>query len=306
MQQARSLVLRVSATRHPILILGESGVGKGLVAREIHAHSPWKDRSFVTVDCPALTPTLIETELFGHARGAFTGAGQSRDGLLAAAGGGTLFLDEIGELPVHLQPKLLHALEEREVKPVGSNQQVRLEARIIAATNEDLEAAMGRGTFRTDLYFRLNVLSMTLPPLREHKSDIPELVRYFLQCNAAEGAGGATVSGEAMHYLMSYDWPGNVRELFNWLRRALALGSGPRIQVGDLPPELARKVTSPPGLHGPPTLRDLERRTILDAVQAVAGDRIRAAKLLGIGKTTIYRKLKEYGLEHANSLPPCV
>jgi DNA-binding NtrC family response regulator len=250
-----------------------------------------------------LAPTLIDSELFGHVRGAFTGATQSRLGLLAYARAGTVFLDEIGDLPLGLQPKLLRALEEGYVRPIGGVQEVRLEARVVAATNEDLEGAVGRGTFRKDLYFRLNVLRIDIPPLRDRMSDIPALVAHFLARYGAADRGFSGVSREALNRVFDYDWPGNVRELENCLRRAVALGTGPDIEVTDLPPGLARHGTPSPDSRDVRTLRDLERRTILDAVQAVGGDRIRAARLLGIGKTTIYRKLKEYGLEHANSLP---
>jgi DNA-binding NtrC family response regulator len=287
--------------------MGESGTGKELAARAIHAQGPWHDRPFVPVDCAALTPTLIESELFGHVRGAFTGATRSRQGLLAAADGGTLFLDEVAELPLELQSKLLRALQEREVRPLGSNDPVRLGARIISATNKDLDVAVNRGTFRKDLYFRLNVVRIVLPPLRERRSDIPALIRLFVDRYGAEGDQQVVgVSDEAMARLMSYDWPGNVRELENSIQHAVAVGSGPEIQAADLPPRLLYGAASPPRLDKLRTLQELERQTIANTLEAVAGDRIRAAKLLGIGKTTIYRKLKEYGLEHANSFPPSV
>jgi DNA-binding NtrC family response regulator len=298
MQKVCRLIMKFAGKRHPVLILGESGTGKELVARAIHAESPWQDRPFVPVDCGALTPTLIESELFGHMRGAFTGAVQSRLGLLVAAGTGTVFLDEVAELPVGLQAKLLRAIQEREIRPLGSNARLTLEARIIAATNQDLEAAIRRGDFRKELYFRLNVVAIRLPPLRERRSDIPALVRYFLDRYRTDEGRIQRVSEEVMGRLLAYEWPGNVRELENCIQRAVALGSGPEVQVQDLPSNLLYGVgdTSPaaPQLT---TLQALERRAILQALEATAGDRQRAAKLLGIGKTTIYRKLKEYGLE---------
>ena len=305
MQKVYHLIAKVAMTRHPVLILGESGTGKELVARAIHSQGPWRDQPFVPIDCGALTPTLIESEMFGHVRGAFTGATHARQGLLAAAGGGTVFLDEILELPVELQSKILRALQEREVKPLGSNERVPVKARIVAATNQDLQAAIKRGTFRKELYFRLNVVSIKLPPLRERREDIPGLLRFFLAKHKASLGGIKGVSDEVMARLMSYEWPGNVRELENCIQRALALGSAPEIRVADLPSSLLYFEGLP--RHDPrtlATLHELEQRAILQALEATKGDRPRAAKLLGIGKTTIYRKLKEYGLEEmADSAP---
>jgi two-component system response regulator HydG len=236
--------------------------------------------------------------MFGHVRGAFTGATQGRQGLFAAAGEGTVFLDEIAELPVELQPKLLRVLQEREIKPLGSNERIPMKARIVAATNQDLEAAIKRGAFRKELYFRLNVVSIKLPPLRERREDIPELVRFFLAKHGASQVSITGLSDEAMARLMSYEWPGNVRELENCIQRVLALGSAPQIRVEDLPSNLLYFVGRPRrDAAALATLRELEQRHILQALEATKGDRLRAARLLGIGKTTIYRKLKEYGLE---------
>ncbi|MBI1940160.1 MAG: sigma-54-dependent Fis family transcriptional regulator [Acidobacteria bacterium] len=297
MQKIYRMILKVAPKRHPVLVLGESGTGKELVARAIHNYSPWHDKPFVPVDCGGLTPTLIESELFGHVRGAFTGATQTRPGLLATARGGTVFLDEIAELPVELQAKLLRALQEREIKPLGTNQRTRLDARVIVATNQDLEAAIKRGTFRKDLYFRLHVVSIKIPPLRERKNDIPALAHYFMDKYGGSENAATGISYEAMSRLMSYDWPGNVRELENCIQRALALGSGPLIQVRDLPSNLLYRVGRDATGGGVLSLKELERKAILQALEAARGDRVRAAKLLGIGKTTIYRKLKEYGIE---------
>lgn len=294
MQQIYRLILKAAAKRHPVLILGETGTGKELVARAIHAHGPWQSKPFVPVDCGALPSNLIESELFGHVRGAFTGANQNRLGLLASAHGGTVFLDEIAELPVELQVKLLRALQEREIKPLGSDERVRLEARIIAATNQDVEAAIKRGSIRKDLYFRLNVVSIKMPPLRERKSDIPTLVNYFMDRYAGEEGRVTGISFEAMTRLMNYNWPGNVRELENCVQRAMVLSSGPQIQVKDLPSPLLYHAEAGTVAPEVTTLRDLERQAILQALEATGGDRWRAAKLLGIGRTTIYRKLKEY------------
>ena len=296
MQRIYQMILRVAAKRHPVLILGESGTGKELVARSIHDQSPASDQPFVAVDCGSLTPTLIESELFGHVRGAFTGANQSRLGLLAAAGGGTVFLDEIGELPVELQAKLLRALQEREIRPIGGNETYPLHARVIAATNRNLEEEIGEGRFREDLYFRLNVVSMLLPPLRMRKSDIPALVQVIMARHGAADEGITGFAAEAMERLMVYHWPGNVRELENCVQHAIALGSGPLLGVGDLPAAILRHIAEPLDGNMANTMQELERRAIMRALESSGGDRVRAAKLLGIGKTTIYRKLKEYGL----------
>jgi two-component system response regulator HydG len=305
MQKVYQLIAKVAMTRDPVLILGESGTGKELVARAIHSKGPWCDQPFVPIDCGALTATLIESEMFGHVRGAFTGATHARQGLLPAAGAGTVFLDEIVELPVELQSKLLRALQEHEVKPLGSNERVPVRARVVAATNQDLPAAIKRGAFRKELYFRLNVVPIKLPPLRERREDIPGLVRFFLTKHKANLGGITGVSDEAMALLMSYEWPGNVRELENCIQRALALGSAPEIRVADLPSNVLYFEGQP--RHDPgtlATLHELEQRAILQALEATKGDRLRAAKLLGIGKTTIYRKLKEYGLDEVVDSAP--
>jgi DNA-binding NtrC family response regulator len=296
MKKIHRLISRVAMQRHSVLIMGESGTGKELVARAIHKSGPWKNEPFVPVDCGSLPPALIESELFGHAKGAFTGAAQSRQGLLASAGAGTVFLDEIGELPVELQSRLLRAIQEHEIRPVGSNTPVRFEARIVAATNQDLEAAMTRGSFRKDLFFRLNVVAIKMPPLRDRKEDIPELARHFLGRLGGEKTV-RRISDGVLGRLMSYGWPGNVRELENCIQHAVSLGSGPFIQIQDLPStmlyHLARKSASRADLS---TIQALEQQAIRQALQATGGDRARAANLLGIGKTTIYRKLKEYGI----------
>ena len=297
MQKVYEMILKIATKRHPVLVLGESGTGKELVARAIHFYGPWRDLPFVPVDCGALSSTLIESELFGHVRGAFTGASQNRSGLLVAGGKGTVFLDEIAELPVELQSKLLRAIQEREVRPLGSNRSLPLEARIIAGTNQQLEGAITRGTFRKDLFFRLNVVSVKLPPLRDRKNDIPLLVHHFIDRYGGTSGGIGGISYDAMSRLMSYDWPGNVRELENCVQRALALGTPPEIQVKDLPSNLVYAMKNEPGKRRFSTLREIERDAIRQALEISGGDRLRAAKLLGIGKTTVYRKIKEYDLE---------
>jgi len=297
MQRVYKLMEKVSQHGYPVLILGESGTGKELVARSIHFSGPRHSKPFVPVDCSALTPTLIESELFGYVRGAFTGAVQNKKGLLETADSGTLFLDEIGDLPVDLQAKLLRALQEHEIKPVGSTERVSFAARIIAATNRELEAAVRNGNFRQDLFFRLNVVQIKLPPLRERKSDIPLLVAAFLEKFSQGSAHVRTMSNDAMAQLMAYDWPGNVRELENAIERAVALSSGPILQVGDLPSNLQYGTSERlPERDEVLPLEELERRAILRALRESGGDKLAAARLLGIGKTTLYRKLKEHGI----------
>jgi len=295
MQRVYRLVEKVSQHNYPVLILGESGTGKELIARSIHFSGPRRNRPFVPVDCSALVPTLIESELFGYVKGAFTGAMHSKQGLMEAADSGTLFLDEIGDLPVDLQAKLLRALQEKEVKPVGSTERVSISTRVIAATNRDLETAVRQGAFRQDLFFRLNVVQIKLPPLRERKSDIPLLVNFFLEKFADPDSGSRTVYEDAMARLIAYDWPGNVRELENVIERAVALGSGPILHMGDLPTNLQYNTGERlPQSDEVLPLEELERRAIMRALREVGGDKLAAARLLGIGKTTLYRKLKQY------------
>ncbi len=299
MQRVYKLIEKVSQHNYPVLILGESGTGKELVARSIHFSGKRRQKPFVPVDCSALVPTLIESELFGYAKGAFTGAMHTKQGLIESADGGTLFLDEIGNLPVDMQSKLLRVLQAREVKPVGSNDRVSIEVRVIAATNKDLETAVRSGQFRQDLFFRLNVVQIKLPPLRERKSDIPVLVQSFLEKFADPGRPLPTLAEDATMRLTAYDWPGNVRELENAIERAVALGSGPILHAADLPSNLQYAAASS-GADSMPAndellpLEELERRAILRALRESGGDKLIAARLLGIGKTTLYRKLKQY------------
>jgi DNA-binding NtrC family response regulator len=301
-QDILRMIARLKDTRTPVLITGESGTGKELVARAIHFHGAFNKRPFVAVDCGSLVPTLIESELFGHERGAFTGAIRAKDGLFQAANGGTIFLDEIGELPQDMQAKLLRVLQEKEVRPVGSNDKVKVDVRVIAATNRDLEAEYKAGTFRKDLYFRLNVVTVHIPALRERRSDIPMLVHWFLDKYAAESE--IQVSSDAMNCLLQYDWPGNVRELENCIERAVALGNHESIDVQDLPPAIrafegqlklgqAVAVTST-------DLEEIERDTIQRVFDQVNGDKDMAGRLLGISRATLYRKIKRYNI----NLPP--
>jgi len=298
MESVYKVIGKVSQHDYPVLILGESGTGKELVARSVHFSSPRKERPFVPVDCSSLTPTLIESELFGYVKGAFTGALQSKQGLLESAQGGTLFLDEIGDMPIDMQAKLLRALQEQEVKPVGSTERKRINVRIIAATNRDLDIAIRNGAFRQDLYFRLNVVQIKLPPLRDRKNDVPLLVTSFLEKLSPPEAPPRTISEDAMLRLMAYDWPGNVRELENAVARAIALGSGPIMHVGDLPSNLQYPTSErAPEKDELLPLEELERRAILRMLRETKGDKLAAARLLGIGKTTLYRKLKQYHME---------
>ena len=318
------MIEKLGRCRWPALLLGETGTGKEVVARQIHQISP--HGPFITIDCSSMVGPLMESELFGHVKGAFTGAAATKTGLIEAANGGTAFFDEIGELPLDLQAKLLRVLQEKEFRPVGSLTTRRSDFRIIAATNRDLAKEVEKGTFRRDLFFRLNVINIRLSPLRERKEDIPELINHFL----TRVGGNYTVTAEAMEAMLSYDWPGNVRELENCIQHMVAINSGPLLHVADLPSNLQNHLlqkktqyltaaaTAWPAAKEPdsefvsagpaeafaaPTqnasiipLTELERRAIMNALDYTKGDRAVAAHLLGIGRTTLYRKLKEYQL----------
>jgi DNA-binding NtrC family response regulator len=303
MEKLYRIIGKAAQSAHPVLILGESGTGKELAAKSIHFAGVFRDKPFIPVDCGSLVPTLIESELFGHVRGAFTGATNAKDGLLAIAEGGTVFLDEIGELPVDLQAKLLRAIQEKEIRPVGSVKRVPIKVRILAATNRNLERAVAEGTFRRDLFFRLNVLTLRIPPLRERRQDIPLLAAHILGRIGRDAGIEKTISDEALKALLNYDWPGNVRELENSLERACALTSANELQVRDLPTQIygapmeVLAMSAPGTVHGIVPMAELEKQTILSALSQVNGDKMLAARLLGIGKTTLYRKLKEYGAQ---------
>jgi DNA-binding NtrC family response regulator len=298
-QDVLRMVSRLKDIRTPVLITGESGTGKELVARAIHFRGPLASMPFIAVDCGALVPTLMESELFGHEKGAFTGALKSKAGLFHAANGGTIFLDEIGELPLEMQAKLLRVLQEKEIRPVGSNEKIAVDVRVIAATNRELEGAYRAGTFRKDLYFRLNVVTVHLPSLRERRSDIPQLVHCFLD-RYAPGENVQVAAG-AMKSFLQYEWPGNIRELENCIARALALGDHRTIDVADLPPAIRGADES--GLTredaaelSTTALADLERMTILRVFEQAAGDKALAGRMLGISRATLYRKLKRYNI----------
>src|SRR6476660_5196808 len=300
MEKLYRIIAKAAHSSHPVLILGESGTGKEMVARSIHFSGPFRDKPFIPVDCGSLVPTLIESELFGYVKGAFTGAVQSRDGLLAIAEGGTVFLDEVGELPVDLQAKLLRAIQEREIRPVGSTKRIAINVRILAATNKDLEQGVAQGSFRRDLYFRLNVLSLRIPPLRERRQDIPLLAGHFLDRLSRTSGQERTISEEALKALLAYDWPGNVRELENCLERSCAFTSNAIIQVRDLPSDIHGTHNLAVGGNGSAKIvpiEQLEKQTILNTIEQLNGDKLQAARLLGIGKTTLYRKLKEYAAQ---------
>jgi DNA-binding NtrC family response regulator len=300
-QDVLRMISRLKDTRTAVLISGESGTGKELVARAIHFRGPFANRPFVAVDCGSLVPTLIESELFGYEKGAFTGANRAKTGLFQSAHGGTIFLDEIGELPPEMQAKLLRVLQEKEVRPVGSNQKIKVDVRIIVATNRDLEAEYRNGTFRKDLYFRLNVVTVHLPTLRERRSDIPMLVHWFLD-RKSQGTA-IRVTNSAMKAMLQYDWPGNVRELENCIERAVALGDRQLIDHGDLPPAVVSDSLAGEAAPQHPSsslsstdLEDIERATIERVFEQVKGDKVLAGKMLGISRATLYRKLKRYNI----------
>jgi two-component system response regulator HydG len=321
MEKVYRILSKVAHSTHPVLILGESGTGKEMVARAIHNNGPNAAKPFIPVDCGSLVPTLIESELFGYVKGAFTGANRSKGGLLSAADGGTVFLDEIGELPLDLQARLLRALQEKEVRPVGATHAVPITARVLAATNRDLSAMVEQGTFRKDLYFRLSVVNLKLPPLRERREDIAILATHFLDRLQRETGVSHVFSEDAVRLMTEYDWPGNVRELENAIERACSLSSGPVLHMADLPTQLqdfrahrreanlSSAAEAGDGLggeheHAGPggsvvSIADMEKQAILGTIRQLNGDKLMAVRLLGIGKTTLYRKLKEYGLAEA-------
>ena len=303
MQEIMRLVDRVKDMRMPVLITGESGTGKELVTRAIHERSLHANKPFVVVDCGALAPTLIESELFGHEKGAFTGANGPKVGLFQSANGGTIFLDEIGELPLEMQTKLLRVLQQKEVRPLGSNRPIKVDVRVIAATNRDLEREYREGKFRKDLFFRLNVVSLHLPALRDRRSDVPVLAQHFLRRSSGRNI---QITDAAMDALLHYDWPGNIRELENCIERAVALGNQQVIDVQDLPQALQEQTGAAASemsssveaeTTGAETeLEKSERATILRLLNEANGDKALLGKLLGVSRATLYRKLKRYNI----------
>jgi DNA-binding NtrC family response regulator len=303
----RALVLRVAATDATVLITGESGTGKEVVARTIHTLSARRGRAFVPVNCAAIPHELLESEMFGHERGAFTGASGPRHGLFSTADGGTIFLDEIGEMPLQLQAKLLRVLEDGIVRPVGSDRASKIDARVIAASNSDLVAGVKKGSFREDLFYRLQVVPIAIAPLRERRSDIPLLVEYFLSRLQSRFAGRRwTVTQAAMVSLWSYDWPGNVRELENMIERLVIMCEGDAIDADLLPPGMVATTRASEN-HVPTTLteggvnlnaivRELEGRMINEALRQTGGNKQAAARLLGLKRTTFSAKLRRCGV----------
>lgn len=302
MQEVFSLIRRVAKTKSTVIIYGKSGTGKELVARAIHYNSLRKDKAFVAFNCAAIPETLLETELFGHVKGAFTDARHLKRGLFVEADGGTLFLDEIGDMPLPIQSKLLRAIQEREIRPVGATRNVKVDVRLVAATHQDLQVLLTEGKIREDLYFRLNVVPLKLPELKDRGEDIPLLVKHFLKKQAKENNREAlSISKEAMGILMEYPWPGNVRELENVLERGAILTEGPIIQPENLPEDF--RCTPYPAkkdaYHETPTLsslEELEKKHIQDILFITRGNQSEAARILGIDRRTLYRKIKSYDL----------
>jgi two-component system response regulator HydG len=302
MRQVFDLLARVAEADVSILILGESGTGKELVARALHARSPRKDQPFVAVNCSSLPEALLESELFGHTRGAFTDARGPRRGLFQHAHGGTLFLDEIGDLPLALQPRLLRALQERKVRPVGSDSEVEVDVRVLAATNQDLDRAVAEKLFRGDLFYRLNVVQMRLPPLRARGNDVLLLAQHFLdQAAARQNKRVERLSAKAAERLLAYSWPGNVRELQNCIERAVALTAYDQIGIDDLPERVRDHRPSQILLASDHpselvTMEEIERRYILRVLDVVGGNKSLAAQILGFDRRTLYRKLERFGV----------
>ena len=302
MQRVFDVLQQVSGTHATVLILGDSGTGKELVARAIHTNSARKEKPFVAVNCAALSQGLIESELFGHEKGAFTGAVSAKEGIIVYADGGTLFLDEVGDMPVETQAKLLRVLETREVQPVGGNALQKVDIRIVAATNQDLPAMVGKGTFREDLLFRLQVITLELPPLRERTGDVPMLIDHFIGSLSSEhGREVRGITPEARALLVRYDWPGNVRELRNAIENMVLLTRSDVLDVDDVPERVKRAAGAPGPARGHyelagRTLAEVERDLIEANLDLASGNRQKAAKLSGLGERTLYRKLKEYGI----------
>lgn len=295
MQDLFQLISRIAPTNSTVLIRGESGTGKELIARAIHYHSPRKDSSFVPVNCAALPETLLEAELFGHEKGAFTDAGYKKAGMFEVAHKGTIFLDEISDMTLRMQAKILRVIQEKSFTRLGSTKPTRVDCRILAATNRNLEKMIKEGTFREDLYYRLNVVSIFVPPLRERKEDIPLLAQHFLtKYTRVHRKKVKGISSEVMEYLCNYHWPGNVRELENVMERAVILANKEIIGLDDLPSHFRDTL---PQKELPPSMEEVEKKLILDALQATRGNQSKASQILGIHRNTLRRKLKKYGLK---------
>jgi len=307
MAEVERLVARVAITDSTVLISGESGTGKGVIARSIHEQSPRSDAPFIPINCGAIPENLLESELFGHTKGAYSGADRARKGLFSQADHGTLFLDEIGEMPLHMQAKILHVIEDKEVRPVGGEQARRVDTRIVAATNRNLLEMVKQGRFREDLYFRLSKFLIAAPPLRERQEDIPRLIRYVMQNIAGHGKTPLGIDPEAEEILCEYSWPGNVRELENIINRAYILADGGRITMADIPPDIARQAPRQDSAteSGQTTatsgslrdqLRRFEAEIISKTLEECGGDRRLTAQRLEIGLSSLYRKLEEFSM----------
>jgi DNA-binding NtrC family response regulator len=296
MQRVVQLIQKVAPTEATVLVRGASGTGKELVARALHFNSPRRDRPLVTINCAALQETLLESELFGHEKGAFTGAVQTKPGLVEVAEGGTLFIDEIGEMAAGLQAKLLRVLENGHFRRVGSNQEIHADVRVVAATNKPLEDEIKEGKFREDLYYRLNVMSIDLPPLCERRQDIPELVEHFLTTRQL-GSTRYRIHTDALEALVRYEWPGNVRELANVLERAQILAEDHLITFDDLPEGLVETRPNGNSAGDPRHLREMERRHVYEVLQQEKGNKVQAAKALGISRRALYRLINKYHLD---------
>jgi len=297
MQRVLETIARAAPADSPVLLLGESGTGKELLARALHTRSPRFGRPFLAVNCAAIPETLLESQLFGHRKGAFTDARESRPGLFQQADGGTVFLDEIGDMPLVLQPKLLRVLQEKEVHPLGAREPVPVDVRIVAATHRDLAALTGTGRFREDLFYRLNVIPVRIPPLRERMDDLLPLLAHLLEKHGRRlERPGCAVSKEALDVLQRYGWPGNVRELENVVERALVLGRDEILGIDDLPEAIFARPRPSPAEQGPLTVAEIERDHILRTLRSVGGNKAAAARLLGVDRKTLYRKLELYRL----------
>ena len=298
MEAVLDLAAQVAPIDTTVLVYGESGTGKEFIVRLIHDQSPRSSHPFVSINCAALTETLLESELFGHVRGSFTGAVRDKPGLFEVAGHGTLFLDEIGEVAPTVQAKLLRALQEREIRRVGAERSIKVNARVVAATNRDLRAAVAAGTFREDLYFRLGAFVITVPPLRDRREDIPALAHDFVRRAAARVKKDVkTVSADAMTALMNYGWPGNVRELEHAIERAVIVARGTSIRARELPPEVWQRPRPGPGSGDGLDLQTQERALIERALERFRGNRRQAAEALKISTVTLWRKMKLYDLQ---------
>jgi DNA-binding NtrC family response regulator len=295
-------IAHAASSDAPVLIIGESGTGKELVARAIHQHGNRSSKPFVPINCGALTETLLESELFGHTKGSFTGAINDAKGVFQTAHTGTVFLDEVGEMSPGLQVKLLRVLQEGEVRPVGSSRAIRTDVRILAATNVDVERAVADGKFRQDLFYRLGVVIITLPPLRERREDITLLIERFMKGAVAKAGKRVELTPAAVESLASYPWPGNVRELENMIERLVVFSRGSRIDVGDLPPTVTPRapVLERRLFHDLPTLEEIERRYLLHVLEQVGNNRTRAAEVMGIDRRTLYRMAERFGIPLAD------